>query len=117
MDERERMRAVLAEKAMGYEPCVCRRLHGEPEPCWKTQDMGRRIVQTDWHPDINWSQCGMVVEAMRAKEWNIEAYMNVKQASVSFTRTDKDCYGEAEAPTFTEAVSLAAFRALEATDD
>jgi len=68
MDDTERMREVLA-RGMGCVGCVCRGLHGLPEAGWKTDDYGRIITQSDWRPDEDWAQCGMVIEAMARKRF------------------------------------------------
>ena len=112
--EPKRMRRVLAE------------LIGEPSRMgvvtWYTSEEGTdyRIRNADcklptenfdWHPDTDPAQAWLVIEAMRRKAWKIDVHMGVAGYHVRFYRGDDR--EEAFAKTFPEAISLAAYRALE----
>jgi len=68
--EIEKLRRILAEEAMGWECCVL----NEDGACelWSGVPGVGPVRAEDWHPWDNWEQCGMVIEAMRAKGWRWE---------------------------------------------
>ena len=122
------MRRTLAERCMGWTGTK------SMTATWYAEDndhLGYRIKDAeyetgpkdclDWHPDTDWQQCGMVIERMQGRGWNSTADITATSGvQVVFWRIDED--GEAithsvTADTFTEAVSLAAALALEATDE
>ena len=130
MDERERMRAGLAEKAMGWTVDdshfgYYRNANGGTIGTPHNGDLTR----DDWQPDESWEQCGLVIEAMRAQGWrlsvldvDLEIDLEIweiewrHEAVLSKSRTAAMTIVE-RGTSFCAAVSLAAFRALEATDD
>ena len=119
--ELEHMRETLATLGMGWTECVCRGLHGLPEAGWKTDDYGRIIAQADWRPDENWTQCGMVIEAMRGAMWRDDmTWLPDGWFEIRFNRGDvwgessSDVDGAMSEP---HARMLAAARALEANDE
>jgi len=59
--ELERMREVLAEKAMGW--------HKGARVVWINTEEAWGECDFSWEPDADWEQCGMVIEAMRKKGW------------------------------------------------
>ena len=117
MDERERMRAGLAEKAMGWTLLVdYDDFYGYGEPSWFW--MGRiQYPQSQWDPFYSWEQCGRVVEAMRAKGWRLELDANTDCVEAVFYLGNDTRGYAALYDTVPEAVSVAACCALEATDD
>ncbi len=119
----EHMREVLATKAMGWHKSA--RERRRIDHYWYDSG-GERIMHVDhWHPDADWEQCGKVIEAMREKYPAFAARRCVDVGwYASFGKRFKqwgswylpDGPEEVYADTFTEAVSLAACRALEATN-
>jgi len=68
------MRRVLAEKALGWTLIPD---DGKGE-AWVDANRHLRCWADDWHPDTDWEQCGLVIEAMRAKRW--EWYVEDQEA-------------------------------------
>ena len=108
MMERERMRRVLAEKAMGWRPVIpFGRL------CYDDSKTGRTMcLARDWHPDRNWRQCGMVIEMMREKGWNFQARQEENERGWAVFWNDEKGDGHGHANDIKLAVCAAAFRAL-----
>ncbi len=113
--ELERMRNLLATEAMGWT---------SQDGVW--YDKGGQRVQNGcgyaqmvvyWHPDTDWAQCGLVIEAMREKGWiwNVED-ITEGETYVEVLRGDHSQHGEAQGEE-KYARMLAAARALEATDE
>ena len=123
MDERERMRSVLAEKAMGWTLLVdYDDFYGYGEPSWFF--LGRiQYPQSQWDPFNSWHQAGDLIEEMRAKGWECRIDWPTNfGASAKFSKLiDFDRMRHATSTgheqTVCEAVSEAAYRALEATDE
>lgn len=109
MDERERMREALATRGMGWKLC-----YRGKYPLWESQHNQARVLCSSWHPDTDWAQCGLVIEAMREKGWRAEILMARVGYHARFYRTGEIERYDAQGKTFPEAVALAAFRALEA---
>ena len=107
-NDRERMRRVLAEKGMGWYMAASGR--------WWTDDVVWQRI-SEWRPDVMWSQCGLVIEAMREKGWRcqIETWLTfgVTARFICHDATGGFASGQ---ETISQAVALAAYQALETTD-
>ena len=111
--ERERMRRVLATKAMGWRPSSREHLG-----VWEDATGHARALRVMWDPFADPKQMMDVIEAMREKGWQWEIEDGYENGFVRVTLTDAmgdgpDVFDEDEC----YARMLAAFRALEATDD
>ena len=121
MDERERMREVLAERGMGWTLLAdYDDYYGYGEPAWFW--MGRiQYPQSQWDPFNSWEQAGLVIEAMLAKGWTVEADLtSIRSGSwVTVYRDiqESECGNAGEMDwTVPKCISVAIYRALEATD-
>jgi len=123
MDERERMREVLAEM-LGWEGFGKDGQESDEVHYWRgvTEDgTPFKVYAKDWRPDERWEHCGWVIEAMRAKGWCMDTSC-VEDGSVYVcfwqiaATVNGEIYASVAGDTFPEAVSLAAYRALEASD-
>ena len=117
MDERERMRAGLAEKAMGWTVDdshfgYYRNANGGTIGTPHNGDLTR----DDWQPDESWEQCGLVIEAMRAKgwDWSVEEYPD-DIIGICLHKDGRYVWGDAEDERYARMMTAAI--ALEATDD
>jgi len=119
MDERERMRSVLAE-LLGWEGFGKDGQESEDVYYWRgAMEDGTpfKIYATDWLPDERWEHAGWVIEAMRAKGWRLELDANTDCVEAVFYLGNDTRGYAALYDTVPEAVSVAACCALEATDD
>jgi len=119
----EKMREILATKCMGWT-----RGKGAWDDHWESAEDDLIMTRGSWQPDRDWSQCGLVIEAMQAKGWilNLEDWGNSKGNDtrwyVAYEKGDRcdetcQCYEAiVTGDTFCPAVSLTAYRALEAND-
>jgi len=74
----DELRAFLAVHAMGWTSKEYRREFARLfEPGWQAGNV--IIAQSDWRPDVDWTQCGMVIEAMRAKGWRCDVEDNADE--------------------------------------
>ena len=112
--ELERMRELLATKAMGWK-CNWGDWMSENESVWE-------MSVKQWHPDTDWAQCGLVIEAMREKgwDWHVSAYASGSvSASLWHEETGKRFMVSVLEDETDERYTrmLCAARALEATDE
>ena len=99
--ELEHMRRILAERGMGW--------------TIPDTDLGAAVLAL-WHPDTDWAQCGMVIEAMREKGWCIELNDDMMCYHGRWHHMDGDDSPMVWETTFCKWATLSAYRALEATD-
>ena len=112
----ETMRRILAERAMGWEFNVASRY-------WKWREAnGARVSmhKSQWQPDRNWQQCGLVIEAMRERGWTWHVTAFADGSTTVRLRSNGavtgECWAVDERLPEREARMLAAARALEAND-
>jgi len=109
MMELERMREVLAEKAMGW--------HKGARVVWVNTEEAWQECDFSWEPDKDWSQCGMVIEAMRKKRWCWDGSCTDKGSfwCLWWRMIEDDEYARwsGVGDTFPEAVSYVAAKAIE----
>ncbi len=110
---------VLAMLGMGWREMQLEIAPGVHAMYWVDANDKAIVLVKSWRPWESWPQSGLVVEAMR-KDYNF--FVNIRREEVSVlcqshtVRRDTDGIW-VRAATFPEAVSLAACRALEVTDE
>jgi len=118
--ELERIRRVLAERAMEWKPerSLTSTWYASKDGLdYRISDAkyaGLMLTSSDWHPDTDWQQCGWVIKKMREKEWGFRFHSDIDGPVVAIFW--KGCEVNAKHDKFCYAVALAAARALEATD-
>ncbi len=119
--ELEHMRRVLAY-AIEMPDTLNLPMSTVKAPVWGAYD-GRNVYADTrqgslcvlWEPDLRWDHAGLVIEAMREKEWYMNVLMRSAGFSVEFHPTSTiqgSPGGGAFAKTFPEVVARAAARAL-----
>jgi len=112
MDERERMREVLAA-AMGW---MFYTDNGGGR--WLEPPDRAEIPFCDWDPFTSWEQAGLVIKEMRAKRWGFQIHCGIdRPARAMFWHLDNLNRNYCGTGEICYAVSLAAYRALEAADE
>ena len=114
----QKIRDTLATELMGWHVVS----EDPPQYHWADSDGRFQMVDIYWHPDTDWTQCGPVIDAMRARgtdERPISWSMHQEPMgiwAVQLWQFDDAGHeymiADAREESFTAAVALAAYRAI-----